>query len=127
MKNSSAQSGFTVIELLITLFIAAAFLVAGFQLYSAIIKDGGQTRGEARASNVAYDYLRRYTGLTSTPCVASTPVNNSAITVSGISSVIVNVTISCPYVATTTISKINVTVTYNNPTQTVKYSTYVKK
>jgi prepilin-type N-terminal cleavage/methylation domain-containing protein len=120
------QQGFTVVELLITLFVAGAFLVAGYQLYNAIIKDGGQTRAEARASNLAYDYLRRYSPSATNPCVAATPLTNSAVTISGLTAVTVTVAISCPYTAVTNISKIDVTVLYNIPQQTMKYSTYVK-
>lgn len=124
--KATKESGLTVVELLITLFVATAFLVAGFQLYNVIIKDGGKTRGEARASNVAYDYLRRYSGTATNPCTASTPLSNSAITVTGISAVTVSVSISCPYAAVTNVSKIDVTVRYNNPQETVKYGTYVR-
>jgi prepilin-type N-terminal cleavage/methylation domain-containing protein len=127
MSHTDKQSGFTVIELLITLFVAAAFLVAGFQLYNAIIKDGGQTRSESRATNVAYDYLRRYSVSATNPCTVLTPLTNSSLTVTGLSAVTVTVAISCPYAATTNVSKIDVSVIYNSPQQTVKYSTYVKR
>jgi Tfp pilus assembly protein PilE len=127
MIKHNAQSGFTAAELLITLFVAAAFLVSGYQLYNVIIKDSGQTRSESRASNVAYDYMRRYTASATGPCAVTTPVNNSTITVSGLSAVSVTVAITCPYSSTTAVSKVEVTVLYNNPQQTVKYSTYVKK
>lgn len=126
MNNFDKQAGFTAVELLITLFVAAAFLVSGFQLYNLIIKDGGQTRADARASNVAYDYLQRYATSTSNPCTTTTPVNNTAITVSGLSAVTVTVAITCPYAATTSISKVEVTVLYNSPQQIMKYSTYDK-
>lgn len=119
------QSGFTAVELLITLFVAAAFLVAGYQLYSVIIKDSGQTRGEARASNVAYDYIRRYTSSATNPCATSTPVNNASITVAGISAVTVTVAITCPYTSRPSISKVEATVRYNTPQQTVKYATFL--
>lgn len=127
MSRTKEESGFTIVELLITLFVGVAFLVAGYQLYNVIIKDGGLVRAEAKASNVAYDYLRRYSTSAVSPCVASTPVNNTSITVAGLSAVNVTVTISCPYSGVTAISKINVQLTYNSPQQTVKYSTYVNR
>jgi prepilin-type N-terminal cleavage/methylation domain-containing protein len=126
MKNQRYDSGFTAVELLITLFVAAAFLVAGYQLYSVVIKDGGQTRAQARAANVAYDYLRHYSTSAVNPCEPSTPVNGTSIDVSGLTAVTVTAALSCPYSATTNITKLDVTVLYNNPQQTVKYSTYVK-
>ena len=127
MTHITKQSGFTAVELLITLFVAAAFLVSGFQLYNLIVKDSGQTRADARASNVAYDYLRRYSASATNPCTVTTPVNNAAINVTGLSAVTVTVAITCPYAATTSVSKIDVSVQFNNPQQTVEYDTYVKK
>lgn len=124
---SHNQSGFTAAELLITLFVAAAFLVSGYQLYNVIIKDSGQTRAESRASNVAYDYMRRYSSSATVPCTETTPLNNSTISVAGLSASSVTVAITCPYSSTTSISKVDISVKYNNPQKVVKYATYIKK
>ncbi len=121
------ESGFTAVELLITLFVAAAFLVTGYQLYSIIIKDSGQTRAQARASNTAYDYLRRYSTSAINPCNPSTPVSNSPITVDGLSSATVTVNITCPYPNSRSVSEVDVVVLYNTPQQKVEYSTYVNQ
>lgn len=121
----SSQSGFTAVELLITLFVAAAFLIAGYQLFNVIIKDGGQARAESRAGNVAYDYLRRYSPQAVNPCVASTPLTNSSVAIDGLSNVSISVVISCPPGLTVSgLSKIEVTITYNDPPQTLKFSTF---
>lgn len=124
MMRGNRQSGFTAVELLITLFVAAAFLIAAYQLFNVVIRDGGLARGETRAGNVAYDYLRRYAGVTTNPCTASTPLSNYGINVSGLTNTAVTVAVTCPYSATTTMSKIEATITYNNPQETVTYSTY---
>lgn len=121
------QSGFTAVELLITLFVAAAFLVTGYQLYTIIIKDSGNTRAQARAANVAYDYIRRYSPSASNPCSASTPVNNAPITVGGLQNVTVLVTFTCLYPSTPTITDVDVVVKYNTPQQSVEYETYVNR
>lgn len=126
MNNSTRQSGFTAVELLITLFVAAAFLIAGYQLFSLVIKDGGQTRAESRAANVAYDYMRRYAATsTSVPCVASTPVNNVAINVDGLSAVTIKVTVSCPTSTLDGVSKVEALISFNIPSQTLQYATFV--
>lgn len=125
--KKNLQSGFTAVELLITLFVAAGFLVAGYQLYNVIIKDAGNTRGQTRAANVAYDYLRRYSPSATNPCTVSTPVNNAVVSVAGISAVTVKVDLTCPYTAQTNITKITATVNYNAPQETVVYATYVKQ
>lgn len=125
MKKTYRQSGFTAVELLVTLFVAAAFLLAGYQLYGLIIKDGGQTRSQTRASNVAYDYLQRYKTTATNPCTVSTPVNNLSIVVTNLSNVTVTVAITCPYALNTSISKVQVTLGYNNPKLTIINATYV--
>ena len=124
MSRHQTQSGFTAVELLITLFVAAAFLIASYQLFSVVVNDGGQARAESRASNVAYDYLRQYTSSAANPCVEYTPLSDSTLSVDGLSDTTVTVTITCPDYSTDELSKVEVTVSYNDPQQTVKYGTY---
>jgi len=136
MKNINKQfnhriinqpDGFTVVELLISLFIASAFLLSGYQLYNVAIKDGGDARAQSRAGNVANEYIQRYQSSATNPCtvVAGLPTNSS-ITVTNLTNVTVSVSITCPYNSTTSISKIAVTVNYNSPQQTITNATYVK-
>lgn len=125
MIYHAQQSGFTAIELLITLFIAAAFLASGYQLYSVVIKDGGETRAQTRASNIAYDYLRRYTTAVTSPCTPQTPLTNSALTTPGLSNVTVTVAISCPYPSSTSVSKVQATVNYNTPQQAMTNAVFI--
>ena len=126
MAAPHKQAGFTAVELLITLFVAAAFLIASYQLFNLVVKDGGATRSESRAANVAYDYLRQYGASSTTiPCTTSTPLNSAPITVDGLTSVTISVAITCLPDAISSLSKVEATITYNNPAQTVKYATYV--
>lgn len=125
MSRRIKQSGFTAIELLITLFIAAAFLIAGYQLFNVIVRDGGQARDESRAGNVAYDYMRRYSASAVDPCMPRTPLSNQPITVDGLADARITIKITCPDYSTTSLSKVEATVTYDNPEQTVKYATFV--
>lgn len=108
------EKGFSAIELLITLFIATAFIATGYQLYNAIILTSGAAQAQARANNIAYEYLRRYENSASiqTPCVASTPLSNSSLDpVGGLSNVRITVAVSCPGTPSS-LSKIAVTLTY---------------
>lgn len=125
-KRLGRQSGFTAVELLITLFVAAAFLIAAYQLFNLVVKDGGSTRAESRAANVAYSYLRQYAASSTTiPCTASNPVSGAAISIDGLASVTINIDITCLPNAVTSLSKVTATIMYNNPQQTLKYATYV--
>ena len=119
------QSGFTAVELLITLFIAAAFLMSGYQLYSMIIRDGGEARARAKASNVAYEYLQIYKAKARSTCVSET-IPSETPTIESLSDVTISGSITCPNLTETpSVSKISVTVSYNKPVQEVVNATYV--
>jgi prepilin-type N-terminal cleavage/methylation domain-containing protein len=133
MRNKSKQSGFSAVELLITLLIAAIFLISGFELYAAIIKNGADARRLASAGSVITDYIQRYKSTATNPCTAQTPLTNSSITVFGLPNVTITVAINCPYnsgsytAETTpqTVSEIVATLKYGTPQQIVSNATYV--
>lgn len=125
MKTIDKQSGFSTIELLITLIIAVGFFVSGYQLYNMIIKDGGETRLQARASNIAYDYLQRYKPDGTSACAVSTPMNNQAVSFTDLADVYITVNITCPSGATVNVAKVQVTVKYGNPQEMITTATYV--
>lgn len=126
MARKTTQSGFTAVELLITLFVAAAFLIAAYQLFSLVIQDGGETRAQSRASNIAYDYMRQYAASSTTiPCTATTPLNNAPINVDGLSNPTITIRITCLPNAIDSLSKVEATISYNQPLETVVYATYV--
>ncbi len=129
MSQPTTQAGFSAVELLVTLFVAAIFLIAGHQLYSTIIRDSGATRQKARASNIAYDYLRRHAASAPTPCAASTPVNNTAITPDpeGLVNVFVTVAYSCPQGTLTGLVKVKATVRYGTDGGEVSHAVYTSK
>lgn len=107
--------GFSAPELLITLFIASIFLLGGFQVWVQVTQTGSAANKQAIASNTTYQYARKHSVTTPDPCVASTPVNNQAITVSELSSPRITVTVTCPYSSIppmVDISKITATLTH---------------
>jgi prepilin-type N-terminal cleavage/methylation domain-containing protein len=129
MKKSLKENGFTAIELLITLFIAVAFIATGYQLYTVIVTNGTTVRTKSIASNIAYANLREYAALTVNPCVAtSTPTPAPTITTnSGLTNPSITVTYSCPYATIPSITKVQVTVLYGNstPQQEVDHAIFV--
>lgn len=120
------ESGFSAVELLVTLFIAVAFLATGYQLYSVIIESGGSARTQAKASNIAYAALRKYAPQAVSPCVPSNPPSPIPAG-SGLptpNSMSVNITCP-PGTGTTTISKVQVTVSYGSPSEQVVHAIFV--
>ena len=120
------QSGFTAVELLITLFIAAAFLMSGYQLFNLVIKDSGETRAQLKASNAAYEYLQRYKTSATNPCtvVAGLPTDQAS-EIDVMPGATVSISITCPYGTTSTVSKVMATIKYGNPQKIVSNATYV--
>src|SRR5680860_418923 len=103
MRIYSKQSGFSAVELLITLFIAAAFMISGFQLYALVIKDGGEAGTLARAGNSSTKYLKRYKSSATSPCTEQTPLTDEPISaIPGLTNVTASVGISCPYSSAST-------------------------
>jgi len=125
MKKQCKQSGLSAIELLITLFIAASFLTVGYQLFRIVIKDGGESRVLSNASREADYYLQKYKANATNPCTAQSPAALNP-TISGLSSVTVNIVIDCPYGSVSSISRIKSTLTHGYPQQTIVNTTYVK-
>lgn len=61
MSAHTKQSGFTTIELLITLFVAFAFIAAFYRLFTVIDQSTTESRWQSTASSLAYTNLRKYT------------------------------------------------------------------
>lgn len=52
------KKGFTVVELMITLFVASLFIISGYQLYQVVVFRGSDARKLSEASTLAYEVLR---------------------------------------------------------------------
>jgi hypothetical protein len=132
------ESGFSAVELLITLFIAVAFIAAGYQLYSAVIGDGGLARSRAIASNIAYENLREVAGNTNpSPCQPppATIISSPAMPPnSNLDNPVISAVISAPNGCgasdwKNTVMLVQITITYG-PTsnrQQVMHAIYVNK
>ena len=58
MIRTSRDEGFTVVELLVTLFVAALFVLSGWQLYTVVTTRSAEAQQESEAGNLAYSVLR---------------------------------------------------------------------
>jgi len=64
---STKQAGFTAVELLITIIVAAIFTVSIYGLFTTINRASADARQQATASDLAYANLRRYASADITP------------------------------------------------------------
>lgn len=110
-----AGAGFSAVELLITLFIAAAFIGTGVQLYNAVTGSSGAANARVRASNEAYEQLRKATA-SSLPCA---PVASPAVTTTSLDgdslrllNPILTITVFAPYTCSSDVVNVRATVTY---------------
>lgn len=124
-KAFESSEGFSAVELLITLFIAAAFLFTGYQLYRTITADSTQARMQSRASNAAYDFLQQAKLSATSTCAASNTTTTP--TVDKLVDVSLNIEVTCPYTEIPSISKIVVTLTHglSNDRQKVYSAGYI--
>ena len=125
MMRHDTQSGFSAIELLITLFVAAAFIAAGYQLYTVILRNSADTQQRTTANDIAYDILRRYAPQAATPCSTSPPLSPAPALPanSGLTNASLTYQFSCPY-GTINVSKLTVSVKYGTPQQEVIHAIY---
>lgn len=110
------QEGFSAVELLITLFIGAAFIGAAYQLYGLIIRDSASSRQQAMASDLASQTLRQKmndASIVLATCQASSP--SATIANPGLPTPFsVTIKVDCPYGTTSPISRVAVTVNYGS-------------
>lgn len=136
MKNlkTTLKKGFTAVELLITLFIAAVFLFAGYQLYTQVIRDSKDADKIAKLSNVTYQKMRESASQITTAypsgcAAASQSTTTNTETVSGVGSVTFTKIISCPAGTTPPLSdlflvKIQAAYSDSGNAKTVEHATY---
>lgn len=128
------ERGFTAVELLITLFIAAVFLFAGYQLYIQVIRDGRDADRTAQLSNIVYQKMReasaQVTAAYPSGCNAAAEAtsNTTNESVSGIGTVTYTKTIKCPYGVSPVVDifliKITATYTADGAQKKVEHATY---
>ncbi len=59
MSTYSRRQGFTITELMVTLFVAALFAISGWQLYAVVMQRAIEAQRMSEASNIAYKILRQ--------------------------------------------------------------------
>jgi Tfp pilus assembly protein PilE len=126
IAQRKTQEGFSAVELLITLFVAAAFLVTGYQLYFTVIEASGQTRLRAIANNIAYDKLRFYAAKATATCTAksNTTLAPTIPANSGLGSATITASLTCPFGTSSTVTAVNIDIGYG-PASDREYTRHV--
>ena len=121
MRYFSPESGFTAIELLITLLIASMFLFSGYQLYTQVNRDGTEANQNARVSNLVNEKLRATIVL---PAAVCNYTASEQKTESDIGRVTYATSVTCPNSDVSTMRLVKITATYGNPARTLEHATY---
>lgn len=128
----SRQGGFTTVELLVTLFVAALFIASGYQLYNVITMRSGNARMMSEASNIGYDVLRKEGAtVAGVPVSCSNPVNTHPTqSVSRTSETLPGLTIRiirCTPASDLSVVRVSVIVSCGSPVKEVTHATYVAR
>lgn len=127
------EEGFTAVELLITLFIAALFLFSGYQLYAQVMRNSTDANQNAKISNVLYEKMQTASNAVTAAnpggCTSSNEGTSSeSKQVEGIGSVTLATTVSCPQGANTSTNlfliKVRATYSFNGTSKQMEYATY---
>lgn len=125
-SQAVSTEGFSTVELLISLFVAAAFIATGFQLFGVVVNDSNAARLRSRASNIAYENLRQYSSAVGAVC-SPVPSNVTPTAPSDLPLATITVSYSCPYGNSSKTTRIKVTVNYNASADVVEEALDVTK
>lgn len=131
--RASASNGFSAVELLVSLIVAALFLFAGFSLYNSILKYSVESRNRGKADLIAVEYLRRYETTVPATCAASTPLALQAVPASdnttGMNTPRISVTFTCPNPVQPWVTEVTARVEYieNSVTKAVEQEVYASQ
>lgn len=132
MTRVTTTQGFSTVELLISLFVAAAFIGTAFQLFSVVMKDGNEARLRGRAGSIASSTLQERANSVNSPCSPTPATANISIPTADLprqasSQASAQVTYSCPYGNSSKTTRVSVVVSYGVPTQQIEGSLDVTK
>lgn len=114
MKNS--EHGFTIVEMMTTVVVAALMIGIFYQLFLSIIQSGATARRDAAASTLGASLIKQYQTTASTgggaTCVANTTVFQDTGNATDVGDYRRTVSATCPYTSIPEITKITVVIEY---------------
>lgn len=122
MSRRASEQGFSTVELLISLFIAAAFIGTGFQLFSVVTKDSNSARLRATAAGIANAKIQENMNSVNNVCGPAPATVNGTIPTSDLPQATFSVTFSCPYGTSSKTTRVRAVVSYGSPQEQVEGS-----
>ncbi len=123
MKTSQ---GFTVVEVVVTLFVAGLLLIGGHQVYMLVLNSSNEIDTLSEADNIAYYYMRSYEKeAAASSCVEKT-FTPAMIANSLPGTPAAAIKITCPYGVGVPLSKVSAVITYGSPEKKVEHAIIVK-
>lgn len=127
-RSKNYNVGFSTVELLVSIVIAALLIGAAYQLYVTVIRSSADAKIQSTANSAAGDILQSYQSQATKPCsVQSTTPTIPANYTSDLPDSSATADISCPYGTSSNISLVKVSVSYDSGANTVTRATYVYK
>lgn len=126
------SSGFTIVELIITIIVGMLLLTSIYQFYNYILTDSAESRTRAIASNLAYRYLREAAGSIPATCTSTASVTDVATHPAGTdlpppaSAPAIRTTTKCATNSPSSVSIVTVEVRYGDPVTTISHATYAE-
>lgn len=116
------RSGFTAVELLVTVVLAAIFINIIAQLYLGASAASAETRKDSVANDIAKNVLEdSLSNLSNCSSTINSPPNQTAPFIGSYS---YTITTSCPYSGNVQMARAVVTVTYSNGSKKVSQASY---
>jgi type II secretory pathway pseudopilin PulG len=122
MNRHIRNQGFSTVELLISLFIAAAFITTGFQLFSVVTKDSNKAQLRARAASIVNTTIQERASNAAPTCTPKSDSPTNIPTAQLPQPATVTVTYTCPYGQSSKTTRVTAVVKYGTPQVTVEGS-----
>lgn len=125
------KSGFTTVEVLITLLIGGILMASGYEMFSNVMRSSSLARAQSKASNIAYSHLKRVSNeYNATSCTSEAIIKEEAPEDDEkLPELKIISNISAPYGCSSNIHKVGIEVTFKLQNQNFKetQAVYVQK
>lgn len=117
------QSGFTAVEVLVTLIIAFLLVGGSYQAYNVVVSNSSEANDRSIASNLAYNTLRAQAAKVSATCNPQTIYHSIPGTTTLPGTVSMTTRHTCPYSpGNQTLTLVTTTLTYDSGGKEVKHA-----